>query len=938
MDGASGIGSVRRGWWLVFLLLSVGCASLQLPAIDPSGRSILLPAPNYTTVVGHDVDPVTGQRRSPLLDQLLHRNRGPAFTSPPAVPDCQVPAQLPNQAAATVPELPADPVAPRVLVPGVCEDPMLAAHNANTGCLGHSRSPSNPQAVVTLMPKQQIAAVGSEIILLGGVCGGDGYYRMREPLEWAIAEGSVGHFVEPGQAMVGRLGLRGALGGWLAEPLPELLSNNYAVGCTSKKTQVLTRGTVQTNDDVIVESGQAWIGVTSPIEGDTYVTLMAPDLDGWEQRTEQAVIHWVDGQWSLPPAAVVQGITPHTLTTQVVRRLTGSPISGWLVRYRILDATATFEDGSSQKEVMTDSEGRANVQIMPALAQGGMARVQVQVIRPARGTTDQLLVGEGTTAVTWTTSQLKIDITGPESLDLQQDGNYLIEVSNPGGLALQNVTVRAMVPNGFQLIGTAPTAQAFGSRLDWTIDSLGAGERREFRVTYRATQSGVVRHIVSALAPSSQAVEDTLTTQVTVDALYIEMWGPDPELEVPVGREINYTVTIRNRGDRPLDNVVISDRFDSGLEHVSGGSPIDWQLGPMQPGQERTVGLTFRVVAPGRQCHTLEATATGAPPAQVGRCVTGVENSNPPPRIDDNAGSPSDVDRRRSRLEVQITGPQQMIEGGEPGNFFITVRNQGDAPAVNVSLQTEYDNELEPRAADPRPVVPQRNRVEWYVSQIEPGGQESFQVRCEALYGNVSSSCVRAVVQSADGDRATDEYCIPILPADGAAGRTSPEPNDRTLPRTVPRGADPLPGSQFDTFGTSHQRDRQLEPIRQDQRGLDVTIDSRGDRWKVGDEVDYLIVIRNNRNVSDNDVVLTVELPPQLKLVTYTGPVRAAPGTLDWRTFRMTPIQTLRPGESIEFGVRCRVSRPGDLTARVEVRSMRTPTGVVRDDVTVASP
>ncbi len=41
---------------LAILIVSVtsGCARLRLPAIDPSGEGIFLPAPNYTTLDDHE--------------------------------------------------------------------------------------------------------------------------------------------------------------------------------------------------------------------------------------------------------------------------------------------------------------------------------------------------------------------------------------------------------------------------------------------------------------------------------------------------------------------------------------------------------------------------------------------------------------------------------------------------------------------------------------------------------------------------------------------------------------------------------------------------------------------------------------------------------------------------------------------------------------------
>ena len=71
------------------------------------------------------------------------------------------------------------------------------------------------------------------------------------------------------------------------------------------------------------------------------MTLSAPELDGWQQRQEMAVIHWIDGQWTLPPPVVAQGLQPQLLTTTVCRRLTGSPVEGWIVRYEIAGGVPT---------------------------------------------------------------------------------------------------------------------------------------------------------------------------------------------------------------------------------------------------------------------------------------------------------------------------------------------------------------------------------------------------------------------------------------------------------------------------------------------------------------------------------------------------------------------------------------------------------------------
>ena len=48
---------------------------------------------------------------------------------------------------------------------------------------------------VDLTPRETVAPVGSEVVLVAGVCGADGYLRTNRRLEWSLSPGGVGHFV-----------------------------------------------------------------------------------------------------------------------------------------------------------------------------------------------------------------------------------------------------------------------------------------------------------------------------------------------------------------------------------------------------------------------------------------------------------------------------------------------------------------------------------------------------------------------------------------------------------------------------------------------------------------------------------------------------------------------------------------------------------------------
>jgi uncharacterized repeat protein (TIGR01451 family) len=959
-DEEAAVRWIARHLGVGLVLASVGAlphaaAQLRLPAIDPSGQRILLPPPNYTTL-NSTVDPATGRRQKPLVDHFFHRGQReaqaaqtpaqtpaqtsaggllhhrdqPAYASPPAPPDCPTEGIMPNTPAPEFVEtVPYGPVAPRVVVPGSCQDPAKAAQEANSTFLGHTLQPSNPQSVVTLSPPRQIAPVGSEVVLIGGVCDGSGYYKIRAPVEWVISQGSVGHFVDPGRSQVGHSPLRRHLGDFFAEPLPELLSNNYAIGQTSRKVQVLTRGTVETTDDRIVESGQTWIGLTSPVEGTTYVTLMAPYLDGWDQRTRTAMIHWIDAQWTFPSSAIVQGIQPHTLTTTVRRKVSSGPIMGWTVRYEILDATANFEGGSTVREVTTDSTGAASISILPIVPTGGSAQVKVQVIRPPRGAEPEpLVLGEATTRVTWTTSLVSVQISGPESVELNGKATYRIVVSNPGTLAASNVYLRVMVPTGFQVIGTSPTGQQVGSRLDWVLPQLAPGQEQVFEVSYRAAQSGTARHCATVQSTGGAPTEDCLTTDVTSEALYIEMIGPNPDIPLPVGQEVQYQITVTNRGDRALADVLLTDRFDPGLTHQQGAGPIEWPVGRLDPGQSRQFGLTFRIAEQGRHCHSIEATATGTPPARTSACVVG----QPEPRRD---------------FTVRKTGPSQMTEG-ERADFYVLLENTGEAALSNLQIVDQYGPEFRPIQADPPASSAEQNRVVWYITRLEPGEQRSFQVNCEALFGNVDRACSDVLVRTADGLQRTAQKCLPIQPAARRGGTTEPGGIGTpapTFPPTLPPTNVPAPGNSLPRGATPFPSTLPGARPPIDSSGattagfgaLELTLDGRGDRWRVGNQIDYLVTIRNNRNVVDNNVILTIQLPPQVQLKNYSGPVTAGEKSSDWRSIRMVPIQTLRPNETVQFTISVDVIQAGELRTRAEVRSVRTPEGVSQEDISLAS-
>src|SRR5262245_44987677 len=354
----------------------LGCAQCRLPAIDPTGQHIFS---GTTTLAHHDL----------LGGGLFHHHRQQpaavapvapiAVVDPPVKPPCQPPIEavpvVPVVPLATAPlvavpqnPLPVQPVAcaPQMALPG---RPQAGGPNCETPAAYHG-----PELTIT--PGRIVAPVNTEVVMAAGICSPNGYYVMRQPLEWMLAQDGVGQIVAVGHESPHNASL-------VLRSSPQKLATNYARAHTSTISQVLDRGTPNPADDVYLHKGQSWISITSPTEGQTSVVVWTPKEQNWERRKATATIYWVDAAWRFPQSATARAGQPQPLMT-VLARSAGDPIPGWIVKYEVLDGPpASFGRGSPLIEVRTDAAGRAVADLIPASMEPGITMVRVQIIRPS---------------------------------------------------------------------------------------------------------------------------------------------------------------------------------------------------------------------------------------------------------------------------------------------------------------------------------------------------------------------------------------------------------------------------------------------------------------------------------------------------------------------------------------------------------------------------
>ena len=345
---------------------------------------------------------------------------------------------------------------------------------------------------VLIEPRETVAPVGSEVVLIAGVLGPDGYLRTNRRLEWSVAPGSVGEFVAVEQGR--HLDLLLGDFNW-----PRKINATTAVGSTSRSNVRLNRGTGTPEDDKFVrprprlDHAHLAAGRHQPRHRGSArgVQLGRPhqvghgslggcrgaiSAAGDQSGGHEARIHH-HGDAALEPVAVRE------LDRSVRnRRRSAGRLS------RPSDAVAT--------EVRTNSAGQACAEIVQKQPASGVNKICIQVIRPADAPGaggQRLVVGNGTTTKTWSAPDLAVRVTGPATGSIGATLTYQIELSNPGDLAAKDVTAVVDVPDGLTYLGGNPAAEVAGRQLRWRLGDLGARQRRPIEVGFprrKARQRG----------------------------------------------------------------------------------------------------------------------------------------------------------------------------------------------------------------------------------------------------------------------------------------------------------------------------------------------------------------------------------------------------------------------------------------------------------------
>ncbi|MGN6133039.1 MAG: hypothetical protein ACTHOU_01010, partial [Aureliella sp.] len=702
-------------------------------------------------------------------------------------------------------------------------------------------------------------------------------------------------------------------------PKVEKLDVDYARGRTSSRETLLTKGTPGCDDDVMVQEGQTWLSISSPSEGVSRVTVLAPDSELWDRRRQTAIIYWVDSQANFPQPVAARAPGPVQLVTRVTRAENLVPAEGWQVRYTILNPSVAGFVPPIESNIYVarvDANGQATVTLAAPPGVRGTTPVQIEVIRPPQPSENlpELILQQGMTSVSFSSPGLEVTSSGPQAAAVGDVVTYVATLGNPGDIDAENSRLVAVLPPGAELIEAIPQpTEAVNGSVAWVQNILPAGRMLEVTLRLRLNAPQDVAVQFSGSASPDLRSDSMVTTRVVAPSVGLRFEPANKIAQAEVGEVIAYEIDVTNTGPQTLVDLVLELETGPGLQHAEGRPmPITNVIPMLQPGQTESRGVALRVLQEGQHPAVLRAksSAGGSVLAERSASILGLPRRPKTPRIE---------------VAVRVQ-PEAFV--GNIAQAIVEVANRGETALTAIDVELRYDQALEPNAVDAANVGRVRlesGRLPWNPPDLQPGQVAqlivNFLVKAPSsqavVTATASSSGVSANAQAATQLISRSEGSPPVLPPAGTAPAPGNAPSG-----TVPGGN--VPGAVLPPTGSAP-----VTPSEAQRSGqLSISIIDLHDPITVNAEARYDLVVVNNQNLPDRDVRIQLVIPQgvSLKAVATAGGASVQPTFSQASgSWELPPVQFVRAGEQLRYTFVIVPSVPQQIRLLARVASAARP-------------
>ncbi len=319
---------------------------------------------------------------------------------------------------------------------------------------------------------------------------------------------------------------------------------------------------------------------------------------------------------------------------------------------------------------------------------------------PAAATMDRANLGKS--SLSNGTPSVSVEWVKRGEINVGQECACDLVVKNSGKVSAREVVVEAIFPASVQLTHAKPEPATVSDHLEWTIPELAAGEERTIQITMIPSQRG------DLATTANVRFTGTAASVFKVEEPLLKLTTQAPA-EVIVGDPLVQIVTVTNPGTGIAQNVKIQIATPEGLE-ATRDDRSQIEIGALNPGESRTVRLSFTAIAGGEQ--TLEVAAT----ADSGL----------------NQAAEATVHVIAPSLAIAVEGPA-LRYAGRDARYTLNVTNEGQAATNNVRVTHRIPKGFKFLKADKGGTLDAKTgSVIWTVGHLEPEQSVQLKVQLQA--------------------------------------------------------------------------------------------------------------------------------------------------------------------------------------------------------------
>ena len=461
-----------------------------------------------------------------------------------------------------------------------------------------------------------------------------------------------------------------------------------AVSMTNKFEHKVTRGNDNPLDDFVIRPGQTWCVVSSTVEGDTHVSVMAPEIFDWGKRILVTTVRWVDADYIFPLPAQVRTGSEHVLTTRIIRHTDKQPLAGYRVRYKIDSGPpALFVNHAQEFTAVSDLSGNAQVAIAQMGPAQGVNHISMEVIRPPDPSAPSgsgVTLARGETTVEWLAPAIILTQSGPTMAVLGSQITYETTIRNVGRVECRSMTVTSPVSDALSYVTSNPPATPYSEPpgsphpklfLGWALGKLAPNQEIKLQATFKTKAQGLINSCASVVTEEGLKDEKCIQTNVSTAALKVAITGPTTAV---IGQPLQFMVTVTNPGGGPLEKVLVTANFDEGLESETKLHTVNQKLlTPLAPQESRVLPLDLIARKVGPQHVRIVATASVV--SSRAEAVVMVQQPS---------------------VKLSFEKPPKTGFVGKQAEWSLVLINEGDATLTNVVIRDRLPPELEFAGAD----------------------------------------------------------------------------------------------------------------------------------------------------------------------------------------------------------------------------------------------